>query len=72
MLVPHIQLRYKYEIRTYGALSTTVRKRFGWIAAKPSGAAANQDNPNATSLPDDGEPESTHPREFSREKCTMS
>ena len=31
MLVPHIALRYEVKIRTYGALSTTVRKRFGWI-----------------------------------------
>ena len=31
MLVPHIALRYEVKIRTYGALSTTIRKRFGWI-----------------------------------------
>ena len=31
MLVPHIALRYEVRIRTYGALSTTIRKRFGWI-----------------------------------------
>ena len=31
MPVPHIALRYAVRIRTYGALSSTVRKRFGWI-----------------------------------------
>ncbi len=31
MLVPHISLRYEVTIRYYGALSTTIRKRFGWI-----------------------------------------
>ena len=31
MLVLHIALRYEVKIRTYGALSTTIRKRFGWI-----------------------------------------
>ena len=31
MLVPHINLRYEVTIRTYGALSTTIRKKFGWI-----------------------------------------
>ena len=28
ILVPHIALRYEVNIRTYGALSTTIRKRF--------------------------------------------
>ena len=31
MLAPHINLRYEVTIRYYGALSTTVRKKFGWI-----------------------------------------
>ena len=31
MLVPHIALRYEVKIRSHGALSTTIRKRFGWI-----------------------------------------
>ena len=38
MLVPHIQLRYECRIRTYGALSTTIRKRFGWIPSQRSRA----------------------------------
>ena len=31
MLVPHIQLRFECKIRLDGALSTTLRKRWGWI-----------------------------------------
>ena len=31
MLVPHIQLRFEVKIRLYGALSTTMRKRWGWL-----------------------------------------
>ena len=34
MLVPHIALRYEVTIRYYGALSTTIRKKFGWIEEK--------------------------------------
>ena len=30
-LVPHILLRYECVIRCYGALSTTIRRKFGWI-----------------------------------------
>ncbi len=37
-LVPHIALRYEVKIRTYGALSTTIRKRFGWIHEEESSA----------------------------------
>ena len=33
MFVPHIQLRFECKIRLYGALSTTLRKRWGWIEA---------------------------------------
>ena len=43
MLVPHINLRYEVTIRTYGALSTTIRKKFGWIKEEedsPPGASA--------------------------------
>ncbi len=31
MLVPHITLRYECRIHLYGAISTTFRKRWGWI-----------------------------------------
>ena len=34
MLVPHILLRYECAIHYYGALSTKIRLRFGWIEAK--------------------------------------
>jgi hypothetical protein len=33
-LVPHISLRYEVTIRTYGALSTTIRGSFGWLENK--------------------------------------
>ena len=36
MLVPHIALRYQVTIRYYGALSTTIRKRFDWIHQEES------------------------------------
>jgi hypothetical protein len=35
MLVPHINLKYEVVIRYYGALSTTIRKKWGWT--KPTG-----------------------------------
>jgi len=35
MLVPHINLKHEIVIRYYGALSTTIRKKLGWI--KPAG-----------------------------------
>jgi hypothetical protein len=31
LVVPHVFLRWEVSIRTYGAISTTIRKRFGWI-----------------------------------------
>jgi len=34
MLVPHIQLRYESRARCYGAISTTLRRRFGWVAGR--------------------------------------
>jgi len=40
MLVPHIALRYEVKIRSYGALSTTIRKRFGWIQKEEHSASA--------------------------------
>ncbi len=36
LLVPHINLRYEVTIRYYGALSTTTRKKFGWIHKEES------------------------------------
>ncbi len=39
MLVPHISLRWEVTIRTYGALSTTKRKNFGWIEEKTEASA---------------------------------
>lgn len=38
LLVPHVLLRFQSVIRCYGALSTTVRRRLGWIQ-KPAGGA---------------------------------
>ena len=35
-MVPHVLLRYEVSIRCYGALSTTIRKRFGWIKKEPT------------------------------------
>jgi len=34
-LVGHVLLRYEVTIRSYGALSTTFRKRVGWVASPP-------------------------------------
>jgi hypothetical protein len=31
LLVPHIALRYECRLRTYGAISTTIRQELGWI-----------------------------------------
>ncbi len=41
MLVPHIALRYEVTIRAYGALSTTIRKKFGWIKSSDNAAPTN-------------------------------
>ena len=35
LLVPHIMLRYEVTIRSYGALSTTFRRKAGWIQNPP-------------------------------------
>ena len=37
LLVPHIALKYEVTIRTYGAVSTTIRKRLGWIGKEERG-----------------------------------
>jgi ribosomal protein S27E len=42
-LVPHIQHRYECRIHTYGALSTTIRKRFGWLGKRPVIRLAGED-----------------------------
>jgi hypothetical protein len=49
MLVPHIALRYEVRIRSYGALSTTIRKRFGWIDTQEPAA------PSVLTVEDDEE-----------------
>ena len=49
MLVPHIQLKFQCAIHYYGALSTTLRKRFGWI--NPEGSPPQQ----ATSVEEDSD-----------------
>ena len=35
LLVGHVCLRYEVTIRSYGALSTTFRKRVGWVEVPP-------------------------------------
>jgi hypothetical protein len=35
LLVAHVLLRYEVTIRCYGALSTTFRKRLGWVESPP-------------------------------------
>jgi hypothetical protein len=40
MLVAHIALRYECRIHTYGALSTTIRRKLGWVDRKHQGATA--------------------------------
>jgi hypothetical protein len=40
-LVPHIQLRFEAKIHLYGALSTTLRKRWGWIGQRPEVSLAS-------------------------------
>ncbi len=47
LLVPHIALRYEVTIRSYGALSTTFRKKAGWIEKPP----VQQAPPHAKTLP---------------------
>jgi hypothetical protein len=40
MLAPHIALRYEARIRTYGALSTTIRRELGWVGNDEESAYA--------------------------------
>ena len=36
MLVPHVALKYEVTLRSYGAISTTFRKRAGWLQHPPT------------------------------------
>ena len=36
LLVPHVLLRQEVSIRCYGALSTAIRHRLGWIKEQPT------------------------------------
>ncbi len=36
LLVPHILLRFECVIRSYGAVSTTIRRKLGWIGRDPA------------------------------------
>jgi len=40
MLVPHIALRFESRIHSYGALSTTIRRQFGWVGKDEESAQA--------------------------------
>ena len=40
MLVAHIALRYECRIHTYDALSTTIRRQFGWVDRKSQSTTA--------------------------------
>ncbi len=51
MLVPHIQLRFECKIRLYGALSTTLRKRWGWIGATPGKGSTHPTDPEHVADP---------------------
>ncbi|MGH9363354.1 MAG: transposase zinc-binding domain-containing protein [Thermoanaerobaculia bacterium] len=56
-LVPHIALRYEVTVRSYGALSTTFRRKAGWIQKPPV-----QEPPlRAKPLPDFDAPEAERP-----------
>src|SRR5882672_9435806 len=35
LLVPHVLLKYEVTLRSYGALSTTFRRKVGWIQNPP-------------------------------------
>ena len=41
MLIPHINLRHEISARCYGAISTTLRRRFGWIKEESKEAPQN-------------------------------
>ena len=45
MLVPHIMMRFECSIRSYGALSTTLRRKFGWVnsEARPEVSAKDEE-----------------------------
>ena len=55
LLVPHIQHRHQCKIRTYGALSTTIRKHLGWIGRAPTPAVAGASNSRTATITDDAD-----------------
>ena len=58
MLVPHVMLRYEVTIRSYGAASTTFRKKVGWIDDPPVKEPPPESIPVTELLP---ELEPSHP-----------
>lgn len=62
MIVPHIQLRYEHKARCYGAISTTLRRSFGWLPNKPTPTTGDPDGhttgePDGSSGPGPKQPE---------------
>jgi hypothetical protein len=49
LLIPHVLLRYEVTIRSYGAVSTSFRKKVGWIAEPPVKAPPPEWSPQAES-----------------------
>jgi hypothetical protein len=50
MLVPHVLLRFEVTIRCYGAISTTFRRKIGWIKNPPVNAPPPTKNPTTNFL----------------------
>jgi hypothetical protein len=71
MLVPHVLLKYEVTLRSYGALSTTFRRRAGWIQRPPVDAPpplAMDSDSSTPALDDESRPTSptsspAHPQE---------
>ena len=59
LLVPHILLRFQSVIHCYGASSTTLHKRFGWIrpTASSQPSASNATAPASVEVIEDEENE---------------
>jgi hypothetical protein len=51
LLVPHVLLKYEITLRTYGALSTTFRRKLGWIQHPPVHAPPPESLPAPALLP---------------------
>ena len=51
MLVPHVMLRYEVNIRLYGAISTTRRRKLGWVENPPAGGPPPQCTFDSLPLP---------------------